>query len=160
MFLAQVFLIFPLTILHIFFAGFRSGESVSQSRTVMWWFGSSPGRCWVLLKKETWIFIKLITKWKHEVSTWKSPSRQLHWLWTNQLQNATWHPNHQRLQELNTALQTPWFLSFSTLPPDSRTLIPSQVISLSHDSIYVYWIRLRYMVFIQFVLAYIMKTEY
>ncbi len=35
----------------------------------------------------------------------------------------TLHPNHHRLWKLNTGLQVTWALSFSTLPPDSRTLV-------------------------------------
>ncbi len=35
----------------------------------------------------------------------------------------TLHPNHHRLWKLNTGLQENWAMSFSTLPPDSRTLV-------------------------------------
>ncbi len=35
----------------------------------------------------------------------------------------TLHPNHHRLWKLNTGLQETWAMSFSTLPPDSRTLV-------------------------------------
>ncbi len=42
--------------------------------------------------------------------------------WTN---TRRWHctPNHHRLWKLNTGLQATWAMSFSTLPPDSRTLV-------------------------------------
>ncbi len=42
--------------------------------------------------------------------------------WTN---TSRWHctPNHHRLCKLNTGLQATWAMSFSTLPPDSRTLV-------------------------------------
>ncbi len=42
--------------------------------------------------------------------------------WTN---TSRWHytPNHHRLWKLNTELQETWAMSFSTLPPDSRTLV-------------------------------------
>ncbi len=42
--------------------------------------------------------------------------------WTN---TSRWHctPNHHRLWKLNTGLQATWAMSFSTLPPDSRTLV-------------------------------------
>ncbi len=42
--------------------------------------------------------------------------------WTN---TYRWHctPNHQRLWKLNTGLKATWAMSFSTLPPDSRTLV-------------------------------------
>ncbi len=35
----------------------------------------------------------------------------------------TLHPNHHRLWKLNPGRQTTWAMSFSTLPPDSRTLV-------------------------------------
>ncbi len=35
----------------------------------------------------------------------------------------TLHPNHHRLWKLNTGLQETWATSFSSLPPDSRTLV-------------------------------------
>ncbi len=42
--------------------------------------------------------------------------------WTN---TRRWHctPNHHRLWKLNTGLQATWAMSFSSLPPDSRTLV-------------------------------------
>ncbi len=42
--------------------------------------------------------------------------------WTN---TSRWlcTPNHHRLWKLNTGLQATWAMSFSTLPPDSRTLV-------------------------------------
>ncbi len=42
--------------------------------------------------------------------------------WTN---TSRWHciPNNHRLWKLNTGLQATWAMSFSTLPPDSRTLV-------------------------------------
>ncbi len=42
--------------------------------------------------------------------------------WTN---TSRWHctQNHHRLWKLNTGLQATWAMSFSTLPPDSRTLV-------------------------------------
>ncbi len=42
--------------------------------------------------------------------------------WTK---TSRWHctPNHRRLWKLNTGLQATWVMSFSTLPPDNRTLV-------------------------------------
>ncbi len=42
--------------------------------------------------------------------------------WTN---TSRWHctPDNHRLWKLTTGLQATWAMSFSTLPPDSRTLI-------------------------------------
>ncbi len=49
--------------------------------------------------------------------------------WTN---TSRWHctPNHHRLWKLNTGLQATWAISFSTFPPDSRTLVPNQIQNL------------------------------
>ncbi len=41
----------------------------------------------------------------------------------NQHQQMTLHPNHHRLWKLNTGLQATWAMIFSTLPPDSRTVV-------------------------------------
>ncbi len=42
--------------------------------------------------------------------------------WTN---TSRWHytPNNHRLWKLHTGLQATWAMGFSTLPPDSRTLV-------------------------------------
>ncbi len=72
-------------------------------------------------------FKKLVSRRKHEVlhnllvngcSDVGFPIAQ----WTN---TSRWHctPNHHRLWKLNTGLQATWAMSFSTLPPDSRTLV-------------------------------------
>ncbi len=52
----------------------------------------------------------------------------MQWRWfskntMDQHQQMTLHPNHHRLWKLNTGLQATWAMSFSTLPPDSRTLV-------------------------------------
>ncbi len=88
------------------------------------------GRCQILLENEISILKKLVSRRKHEVLQ--------HFLvngcsdvgfqktqWTN---TSRWHctPNHYRLWKLNTVfkkLQETWAMSFSTLPPDSRTLV-------------------------------------
>ncbi len=72
------------------------------------------GRCQILLENEISIFKKLVSRRKHEVLQKTQ--------WTN---TSRWHctPNHHRLWKLNTGLQATWAMSFSTLPPDSRTLV-------------------------------------
>ncbi len=73
------------------------------------------------------IFKKLVSRRKHEVlqnflvngcsdvgfqkTQWTNTSK---WLCT---------PNNHRLWKLNSGLQATWAISFSTLPPDSRTLV-------------------------------------
>ncbi len=49
--------------------------------------------------------------------------------WTN---TSRWHctPNHHRLWKLNTGLQATWAMSFSTLPPESRTLVSNEIQNL------------------------------
>ncbi len=44
---------------------------------------------------------------------------------TQWINTSRWHctPNHHRLWKLNTGLQATWAMSFSTRPPDSRTLV-------------------------------------
>ncbi len=85
------------------------------------------GRCQILLENEISIFKKLVSRRKHEVlqnflvNGWSDFGFQKT-QWTN---TSRWHctPNHHRLWKLNTELQATWAVSFSTLPPDSRTLV-------------------------------------
>ncbi len=81
----------------------------------------------ILLENEISIFKKLVSRRKHEVlqnflvngcSDVGFQKTQ----WTN---TSRWHctPNHHRLWKLNTGLHATWAMSFSTLPPDSRTLV-------------------------------------
>ncbi len=124
-----LFLIFLLTIPFRFSMGFRSGEFAGQS--------SSP---------TPWSFNQLLAVWAGAKSCWKmksaslKSSRRKHEVlqdflvngcsdvclkktqWTN---TSRWHctPNHHRLWKLNTGLQATWAMSFSTLPPDSTTLV-------------------------------------
>ncbi len=110
-FFGLLFLIFLLTIPHRFSIGFRSGEFAGQSST----------------PNEISIFKKLVSRRKHEVlqnflvngcSDVGFQKTQ----WTN---TSRWHctPNHHRLWKLNTGLHATWAMSFSALPPDSRTLV-------------------------------------
>ncbi len=98
-----------------------------------WCFGS-VGRCQILLENEISIFKKLVSRRKHEVlqnflvngcSDVGFQKTQ----WTN---TGRWHctPNHHRLWKLYTGLQAAWAMSFSTLPPDSRTLFPNEIQNL------------------------------
>ncbi len=91
------------------------------------WCFCSVGRCQILLENEISIFKKLVSRRKHEVlqnflvngcSDVGFQKTQ----WTN---TSRWHctPNHHRLWKLNTGLHATWAMSFSTLPPDSRTLV-------------------------------------
>ncbi len=85
------------------------------------------GRCQILLENEISIFKKLVSRRKHEVlqtflvngcSDVGFQKTQ----WTN---TSRWHYtlNHHRLWKFNTELQATWAMSFSTLPPDFRTLV-------------------------------------
>ncbi len=129
-----LFLIFLLTIPCRFSMGFRSGESAGQSSTpTPWSFNQllvllgNVGRCQILLENEISIVKKLVSRRKHEVlqhffvNEWSDVGFQKT-QWTN---TSRWHctPNHHRLWKLNTGLQATWAMSFSTLPPDSRTLV-------------------------------------
>ncbi len=131
-FFGLLFLIFLLTIPHRFSMGFRSGEFPGQSSTpthgqltnvwCFWQCGQVPNPAGKLNS----IFKKLVSRRKHEMlqnflvngcSYVGFQKTQ----WTN---TSRWHctPNHHRLWKLNTGLQATWAISFSTLPPDSRTL--------------------------------------
>ncbi len=106
--------------------GFRSGELLASHLTNFWCFWQC-GRCQILLENEISIFKKLVSRRKHEVlqnflvngcSDVGFQKTQ----WTN---TSRWHctPNHHRLWKLNIGLHATWAMSFSTLPPDSRTLV-------------------------------------
>ncbi len=93
-------------------------------------FGAFGSVCWCQILQENEIisfFKKLVSRRKHEmlqtllVNGWCDIGFQ-----KTQLTNTSrWHctPNHHRLWKLNTGLQATWARSFSTLPPDSRTLV-------------------------------------
>ncbi len=92
-----------------------------------WQCGQGVDRGQILLENEISIFKKLVSRRKYEVlqdflvngcSDIGFQKTQ----WTN---TSRWHctPNHHRLWKLNTGLQATWAMSFSTFPPDSRTLV-------------------------------------
>ncbi len=90
-----LFLIFLLTIPHRFSTGFRSGE-----------FAGTP---------TPWSFNQLLVL----LAVWAGFQKTQ---WTN-TSRCHCTPNHHRLWKLNTGLQATWAMSFSTLLPDSRTLV-------------------------------------
>ncbi len=132
--LGLVSLIFLLTIiLHRFSMGFRSGEFAGQSSTVtpcywtsfwyLWQCGQvpSPAGKWnqhlhkACQQKEAWSALKCPGRCCIDCGLQKTQ-------WTN---TSRWHgsPNHHWLWKLHTGPQATWAMSFSTLPPDSGTLI-------------------------------------
>ncbi len=117
-FFGLLFLIFLLTILHRF-SMFRSGEFAGQLLAV--WAGAKS--CWKMKSAS-------LKSWSAEGSMKCSEflGKREQWRWfskntMDQHQQMTLHPNHHRLWKLNTGLQATWAMSFSTLPPDSRTLV-------------------------------------
>ncbi len=113
---------------------FRSGEFTGQSSTPTPW---SFNQLLVLLA--VWAGAKSCCKmksaslksWSAE-GIWSAPKflgKRVQWRWfsknTMDQHQQRWHctPNHHRLWKLNTGLQATWAMSFSTLPPDSRTLV-------------------------------------
>ncbi len=116
-FFGLLFLIFLLTILHIFSMGFRSGEFAGQSSTqtpcsfnhllvlLAVWAGAKS--CWKMKSPS-------LKSWSAEGSMKCSKicKRQ----WTN---TSRWHctPNHHRLWKLNTGLQE---TGYELLHPSSR----------------------------------------
>ncbi len=88
-------------------------------------FGSVD-RCQILLENEISIFKKLVSRRKHEVLQNFLVNGCSDVGFQNTMdQHSRWHyiPNHHRVWKLNTGLQATWAMSFSTLPPDSRTLV-------------------------------------
>ncbi len=81
------------------------------------------GRCQILLENE--IFKKLVSRRKHDVyhNLLVNGCSDIAFQKTQWTNTSRWHctPNHHRLWKLNTGLQATWDMSFSTLPPDSRT---------------------------------------
>ncbi len=127
-------LIFLLTIPHRFSMGFRSGEFAGQSSTPKPWSFKQLlvllavlGRCQILLENEINIFQKLLSRKKNEVlqNVLVNGCSDIVFLKTQWTNTSRWHftPNHHRLWKLNTGLQAFLLMSFSTLPPDSRTLV-------------------------------------
>ncbi len=110
-FFGLLFLIFLLTIPHKFSVGFRSGEFAGQSSTPTPWSFNQ--------------LLVLLAVWADAKSCWKMKSAPLK-SWSaegNILHLFLLHLNHHNLWKLNTGLQATWAMSFSTLPPDSRTLV-------------------------------------
>ncbi len=116
-----------------FSMGFSSGEFAGQSSTPTPWSFNQ--------------LLVLLAVWAGAKSCWKMKSASLKsWSaegsmkcskmgengcsdigfqktkWTNTSRSHCTQ-NHHRLWTLNTGLQATWAMSFSTLPPDSRTLV-------------------------------------
>ncbi len=117
-----LFLIFLLTIPHRFSMGFRSGEFAGQSSTPTLWSFNQLLAVWPGAKSQN-----VLVNGCSDVGFQKTQ-------WTN---TSRWHctPNHHRLWKLNTGLQATWAMSFSTLPPDSRTLASKWNTKLSQHSV-------------------------
>ncbi len=112
--------------------GFRSGEISGQSSTpTPWsinqllvllavWAGAKS--CWKMKSLKSWSAEGSIKCSKNVLVNGCSDVGFQKTQWTN---TSRWHctPNHHRLWKLNTGLQATWAMSFSTLPPDSRTLV-------------------------------------
>ncbi len=132
-FFGLLFLIFLLTIPRRFCMGFRSGGFAGQSSTpTPWsfnqllvllavWAGAKS--CWKMKsaslkpgqQKEALSAMNFLVNGRSDVGFQKTQ-------WTN-TSRCHCTPNHHRLWKLNTGLQSTWARSFSTLPPDSRTLV-------------------------------------
>ncbi len=123
--------------------GFRSGEFAGQSSTVTPWSLNQllvPLAVWAGAKgkwnKGKWNqHLHKACQQKEAWSALKFPGRWLRWLWTQKTQwtnTSRWHgsPNHHWLWKLHTGLQATWILCLSTLPPDSGTLFPNEMLNL------------------------------
>ncbi len=80
-----------------------------------------------MLENEISIFKKLLSRKKQEVlqNVLVNGCSDVGFQKTQWTNTSRWHctPNHHRLWKLNTGLQETWAMSFSTLLPDSRTLV-------------------------------------
>ncbi len=83
--------------------------------------------CQILLENEISIFKKLVSRSYHEVlqNFFVNGCSDVGFQKTQWTNTSRWHctPNHHRLWKLNTGLHAAWAMSFSTLPPNSRTLV-------------------------------------
>ncbi len=89
------------------------------------WAGAKS--CWKLKSAHLNVVSrKLISRRKHEVlqNILVNGCSNVGFQKTQWINTSRWHctPNHHRLCKLNTGLQVTWAMSFSTLPPDPRTL--------------------------------------
>ncbi len=115
----------------IFSLGFRSGEFAGQSSTpTPWSFNQllvllQCGQEQILLENEISIFIKLVSRRKHEVlqNVLVNGCSDVGFLKTQWTNTSRWHctPNHHRLWKLNTGLQATWLWAS---PPFLQTLGP------------------------------------
>ncbi len=118
---------------HRFSLGFRSGEFSGLSSTptpcsfnqllCFWQCGQVPNPT----GKWNQHFKKLVSRRKHEVlqNLLVNGCSDVGFQKTQWTNTSRWHctPNHHRLWKLDTGLQATWAMSFTTLPPDSRTLV-------------------------------------
>ncbi len=123
-----------LQLICIFWSRF-SFSSWLFSLVQVWWVCWSFNQLLVLLAvwagaKSCWkisIFKKLVSRRKHEMlqNVLINGCSDVGFQKTQWTNTSRWHytPNHHRLWKLNTGLQITWAMSFSTLPPDSRTLV-------------------------------------
>ncbi len=131
-FFGLLFLIFLLTIPHDSLWGsglvslLASQAHQHHGHLTFGAFGSVC-RCQILLENEISIFKKLVSRRKHEVlqNFLVNGCSDVGFQKTQWTKTSRWHcnPNHHRLWKLNTGLHATWAMSFSTLPPDSRTLV-------------------------------------
>ncbi len=96
------------------------------------WGGVKPSFIWQWPSAHLHFLVSCFS-WKagQQKEAWSAPTflgKRVQWRWfskntMDQHQQMTLHPNHHRLWKLNTGLQATYAMSFSTLPPDSRTLV-------------------------------------
>ncbi len=117
--------------------------SILRGMEVMPRLRTAPGVCalgWVKCREHISLLVilciivyvtnnykKLVSRRKHEVlqNFLINGCSDVGFQKTQWTDTSRWHctPNHHRLWKLNTGLQVTCALSFSTLPPDSRTLV-------------------------------------
>ncbi len=133
-FFGLLFLVFRLKIPHTFSMGSGLVSLLASQNTntmviltnfwcfLQWWAGAKS--CWKMKSAS-------LKSWSAEEEAWSAPTflgklcSDIDFQKTKWTNTSRWHriPNHHRLWKLNTGLQATWAMSFSTLPPDSRTLV-------------------------------------
>ncbi len=102
-----------------------ASQAPTHGHLTSFWCFCSVGRCQILLEKEISIFKKLVSRRKHEVLQHflVNGCSDVGFQKTQRTNTSRWHCTQIITDCGNLTLDLTWALSFSTLPPDSRTLV-------------------------------------
>ncbi len=102
-----------------------ASQAPKHGHLTSFWCFCSVGRCQILLENEISIFKKLVSRRKHEVlqNLLVNGCSDVGFQKTQRTNTSRWHCTQIITDCGNLTLDLTWALSFSTLPPDSRTLV-------------------------------------